>query len=40
MSSELTNLIENWDGQGVVARFDAPTGAWMLLFVLIFLIVS
>jgi leucine dehydrogenase len=25
------NVIESWDGEGVLVRFDAPTGAWILV---------
>ena len=31
MDSDLTKLIESWDGLGVVTRFDAPTGAWIFI---------
>ncbi len=31
MNADLTSLMESWDGQGVVSRFDAPTGAWIFI---------
>ncbi len=31
MNSDLTRLMEGWDGLGVVVRFDAPTGAWIFI---------
>jgi leucine dehydrogenase len=31
MNADLTRLMENWDGLGVVVRFDGPTGAWIFI---------
>lgn len=31
MNEDLIHLMEGWNGLGVVARFDAPTGAWIFI---------
>ncbi len=31
MTEKLTELIEGWDGEGVVCRFDRPTGTWIFI---------
>ncbi|MEM7584137.1 MAG: Glu/Leu/Phe/Val dehydrogenase dimerization domain-containing protein [Acidobacteriota bacterium] len=31
MGQELLSVIESWDGNGVVTRFDPPTGAWIFI---------
>ena len=31
MTEQLTDLIEGWDGEGVVCRFDRPTGTWIFI---------
>ena len=31
MSADLLSLIKEWDGLGVVSRFDHPTGAWIFI---------
>jgi leucine dehydrogenase len=31
MAADLTQVIEAWDGEQVVARFDEPSGAWMFV---------
>jgi leucine dehydrogenase len=31
MAADLAQVIEAWDGEQVVARFDAPSGAWMFV---------
>lgn len=30
-SESFGELIQSWDGKGVVVRYDAPTGAWMFI---------
>src|SRR5918997_1624744 len=31
MPPEIVELIERWDGQQVVCRYDRPSGAWMFI---------
>ena len=31
MAADLAQVIEGWDGEQVVARFDEPSGAWMFV---------
>lgn len=31
MTGEMLELISNWDGIGVVVRYDAPTGTWIFV---------
>lgn len=31
MSRDIASLIEAWDGEGVVARFDRPTATWIFI---------
>jgi leucine dehydrogenase len=31
MAADLASIIETWDGEQVVARFDEPSGSWMLI---------
>src|SRR5262245_19690793 len=31
MANELKSLISQWDGLGVVTRYDRPTGTWMFV---------
>ncbi len=31
MDKDILSLIEAWDGNGVVVRFDRPTGAWIFI---------
>ena len=31
MAADLTGVIEGWDGEQVVTRFDEPSGAWMFV---------
>lgn len=31
MSRDILSLIENWDGEGVVTRYDRPTGTWIFI---------
>ena len=31
MTKDLPTLIKEWDGLGVVSRFDRPTGAWIFI---------
>ncbi len=31
MTPEMTELLDNWDGLGVVVRYDRPTGTWIFV---------
>lgn len=31
MSRDIIALIEDWAGDGVVTRFDRPTGTWIFI---------
>lgn len=31
MTQELLELMQEWDGQGVVVRYDRPTGTWIFI---------
>jgi glutamate dehydrogenase/leucine dehydrogenase len=31
MATELEQVIQAWDGEEVVVRFDAPSGTWMFV---------
>jgi leucine dehydrogenase len=31
MAADLEQIIEAWDGEQVVTRFDEPSGAWMFV---------
>ncbi len=31
MTQELLSLMQHWDGQGVVIRYDRPTGTWVFI---------
>jgi leucine dehydrogenase len=31
MTPEMTELLDNWDGLGVIVRYDRPTGTWIFV---------